>query len=151
MLNAWDFAIGDVRVDLDLRWRRIDGRIGSARDSSHAGQRGDFRNVCVIGNIGHLRNAGNVGFVGNVRLRLDRHGFIVDVDLADSSGRQPSNRNSAGIDRDRKSRGQFRNWGTDHQRIAPSVYGGTGHHLRYRNVNSSGRLTNNCIREREQP
>jgi hypothetical protein len=162
MLDAWDFAIGDVRIDRDLRWRRSDSRIGSARNSSHVGQRGYFRNVYVVGNIGDLRNAGNVGIVGNVWLRLDQHRFLVDGDVADNSGRQRSNGNSAGIHRDRKSWGQFRNSSTDDQCIAPFVRGGSGtsdphhdfsveHYQRHRNANSSGRLTNHYTREGEQP
>ena len=66
--------------------------VGSSdtRDRGHVGLRRRMSSTVIdIGNVDNLGNAGNVGIVGNVRLRLEQHGFIVDANVADSTGWQP--------------------------------------------------------------
>jgi len=104
MFDRGDCALGNVRIDRDLR-RRRDG--DGNRDAGDVGNGNIVRNVDVVGNISdignvdNLRNDGNVGIVGNVRFRFEQHCFIVNANVAHNSGRRCSNGNSVGIFRDR--------------------------------------------------
>jgi hypothetical protein len=129
MLDPGDCAFGNVRIDRDLRRRRY----GSGnRNPGYGGDHGNVGNVDIVRdirdlwNVDNLRDDGNVGVVRNVRRRLGQHGFIVDANVARKPGRGRSNRNSAGIYRDRQSWSQFRSSGTDGERIASCVYGRAG-------------------------
>jgi hypothetical protein len=104
MLDRWDCAIGNVRIDLDLR-RRRNGNF----DVGDAGNVNIVRNVDIVGNISdvgnvdNLRDAGNVGIVGNVWFRLEQRCFIVDANVngTHNAGRRRSDWTSFGIYRDR--------------------------------------------------
>ena len=134
MLDPGDFAIGNVRIDRDLRRRRNGSRNRSARYRGNAGNVDLHGNVDIIGNVSdignvdNLRDAGNLGLVGNVRLRLKQHCLFIDsyVNVADDAGWRRSNRNSVGIYRDRQSWGQLRGSGTDDERIAHCGQRGAG-------------------------
>jgi hypothetical protein len=117
MLDRRGLAIGNVRIDRNLRRRRNDN---GNRD------RGNVGNISDIGNFDNLRDDGHFGIVGHVRFRLERHCFIVGANLndVDNAGRRCSNRNSVGIYRDRQSWGQLRSSGTNDQRIAHCGCGG---------------------------
>jgi len=119
MLDHWDFAIGNVRIDVNLRRRRND-------NGNRDGRNG--RNVDVVRNFDNLRNDGYGGIIRNVRLRLEQHCFIVgaNVDDAHNVGRRRSNGNSLGVYRDRQSWSQLRSRGTNGERSAVCTYGGTG-------------------------
>jgi hypothetical protein len=120
MLDTRDFAIGNVRIDGDLRRRRrVNGNYG-ARDG------GDIRNADVIGDVSDIRNvddprdAGNLGHVGNVRLRVEQHRGVFDtnINVADNAGWRGSNRTPLGIDRDRQPWSQLRGGCSNTKRIA---------------------------------
>jgi hypothetical protein len=120
MRDTRDFAIGNVRIDGNLRRRwSVDGNYG-ARDG------GDIRNVDVIGDVSGIRNvdvprdAGNFGHVGNVRLRVEQHCGVFDtnINVADNARRRGSNRTPLGIDRDRQPWSQLRGSCADAKRIA---------------------------------
>ncbi len=108
MFDCGDFAIGNVRIDRDLRRRRNSSRSRDARHRGNVRRHGNVGNVNVVGNLGDIgnadnfRNAGNVGTVGNVRLRLKQYRFIVDsnVNVAHNTRWRRSNRTSVGIYRD---------------------------------------------------
>jgi len=129
MFDPGDCALGNVRIDRYLRRRRNDS---GNRNGGNVGNGNIVRNVAVVGNISdignvdNLRNDGNVGIVGNVRFRLEQHGFIVNANVTHNSGRRSSNGNSVGIYRDRQSWGQLRGSGTNDKRIAPCVCGRVG-------------------------
>ena len=114
MLDRWDCALGNVRIDSDLRRRRNDN---GSRDVGNVDVVG---NISDVGNVDKFRDTGDVGIVGNVRFRLEQHCIIVDAKLnvAHNSGRGCSNGNSVGIFRDRQSRGQLRSSRTNNDRIA---------------------------------
>ena len=120
MFDRGDLAIGNVRIDRQLRRRRNGsgnrGACHRGNDGGHHGRggpHGDAGNINVVanvncaGNVDVLGNAGHVGNVGNVRLRLEQHCFIVDADVngADRAGRWRSNRNSVEFLRD------WQSWG----------------------------------------
>jgi len=121
MLDHWDCAIGNVRIDLDLRRRRN----GNGNFDG-----GSARNVNIVGNVSHIRavdnvrHAGNLGIVGNVRFRHEQYCFIVDanVNVTHNAGRRRSDRTSVGIYRDRQSWGQLPGSGTDAERIPLCEY-----------------------------
>jgi hypothetical protein len=167
MLDPGDYALGNVRIDLDLRRRRNDN---GNRDA------GDIGNVNIVRDVDNLRDAGNLGIVGNVRFRLEQYCFIVgaNVDVTHNVGWHCSNGNPAGIYRDRKSWGQLRSSGANDERAAPCGYGGAGpndarhylsarcfirddkhfavpDHRAHRNVEYSGRLLKQLIRELDRP
>ena len=99
MFDRGDVAIGNVRIDRQLRRRRN----GSGnRGACHRGNDGNIIANVICAGIDVLGNAGHVGNVGNVRLRLEQHCFIVDADVngADRAGRWRPNRNSVGFLRD---------------------------------------------------
>ena len=90
---------------------------------------GDIELVEYPGYLGSVDNLGVAGYggnVGNVRFRLKQRDFVVDPNLngAHHFWRRRSNRYSVGIDRGRRSWGEFRRSGTDHDRIALSRCGG---------------------------
>ena len=128
MFDRREFAVGNVRLDRDLRRRRNGGRNRGACHRGNNGPHGDPGNINVVGNVSYvgkfdiLRNAGHVGNVGNVRLRLDQHSFIfdsnVDVNFAHHAGRRRSNRNPIGILRNWQSWSWLRTGGTGAKRIA---------------------------------
>ena len=112
MFERGDVAIGNVRIDRQLRRRRNDSGSGGACHRGNNGSHGDAGNINIVANVNCagidvLGNAGHVGNVGNVRLRLEQHCFIVDADVngADRAGRWRSNRNSVGFLRD------WQSWG----------------------------------------
>jgi hypothetical protein len=124
MFDVGDFAIGNVRLALDLRrWRNGNGnRNDDARHRSHDGRR-DINvdgNLGDVGSVDLLWHAGNVGADGNVRLRFEQHHGIVepDVKLPCHVEQRPSRRNSDGLLRDRQSRGERSVHGADSKRIA---------------------------------
>jgi hypothetical protein len=128
MLDTRDFAIGNVRIDGNLRRRwSVNGTCG-ARDS------GDIRNVDVIGGVSDIRNvddprdAGNLGHVGNVRLRVEQRCGVFDtnINVADNAGWRGSNRTPLGIDRDRQPWSQLRGGCADTKRIADHRVCSTG-------------------------
>jgi hypothetical protein len=119
MFDRGDVAIGNVRIDRQLRRRRNgtrnrgachcrnDGQHGDGHhgDASHRGNNGPYvdagyinivGNVSCVGNVDILGNAEHVGNVGNVRLWLKQHCFIVNsnVNVAHHAGGLRSNRNS---------------------------------------------------------
>jgi hypothetical protein len=165
LLDLGNFAVGNVRIDRDLRRRRNGSR---SRDARH---RGNVGNINVVGNIGDIGNAGNDGVVGNVRLRLKQCCVIVDsnINVAHNAGRRRSNRNSVGFYRDQQSRGQLRRRGPDDERIALCGCSNVGaddaqrfisrdkhragsDHRDHRNVDHSRRLMKKFfVCEREQP
>jgi hypothetical protein len=112
MLDLGNFAVGNVRIDRDLRRRRNGRRSRDARHRGNVGHHGNIGNVDVVGNVSdignvdNLRNAGNDGVVGNVRFRL-KYCFIVDpnVNVAHNAGRRRSNRDSVGFYGDQQSWG----------------------------------------------
>jgi hypothetical protein len=129
MLDPWDCAFGNVRIDRDLRRRRYGNgnrNTGDGGDHGYVGNVNIVRNIRDLWNVDNLRDDGNVGVVRNVRLRLGQHGFIVDANVAHNRGRGCANGNSAGIYRDRQSWSELRSSGTDGKRVAPSVYGRAG-------------------------
>ena len=95
MFDLGEFAIGNVRIAHDLRWRRNSNgkRKHDARHRGDVGRRSAAGNINVIGNInvdGNLadigRNdifgdAGDIGADRNVRLRREQHHGIVEPDL----------------------------------------------------------------------
>src|SRR5882672_4924417 len=93
---------------------------------------GDIGNVDVIGDVGDVGNvdnfghAGNLGHVGNVRLGLKQHRLFFDslVDVTDHAWRGRSNRDSAGVYRDRQPWGQFRRSNTNDRRAADNEFAG---------------------------
>jgi hypothetical protein len=113
MFDRGDLAIGNVRIDRQLRRRRNGSGNRGACHRGNDGPHGDAGNINIVanvncaGNVDVLGNAGHVGNVGNVRLRLEQHCFIVDADVngADRAGRWRSNRNSVGFLRD------WQSWG----------------------------------------
>jgi hypothetical protein len=125
MFDPGDCALGNVRIDRDLRRRRDGDGNRDAGDGGNVGNVNVVGNISDIGNVDNLRNDGNVGIVGNVRFRFEQHCFIVNANVAHNSGRRCSNRNSVGIHRDRQSWGQLRGGRTDNDRIAHCGYRGT--------------------------
>jgi hypothetical protein len=129
MLDPWDCAIGNVRIDLDLRRRRngngnFDG--GNAGNVNIVRNVDIIRNVSDVGAVDNVRHAGNLGIVGNVWFRLEQRCLIVDanVNVTHNTGRRRSDRTSVGIDRDRQSWGQLPGSGTDAERISLCEYRG---------------------------
>lgn len=126
MLDPGDFAIGNVRIDRYLRWRRNGNGNRGACDSGNVGHHGNIGNVNVIRNIGDIgnidivRNARDLGDVGDVRFRIEQHRFIVGTksNVTDNAGRRCSYRASVGIYRDRQPWGQLRSSGSNTERIA---------------------------------
>jgi hypothetical protein len=119
MLDRGQRALRHVRIERDLRRRR------NGNGNRDAGDGGNGGNVNIVRNVGSFRN-GNIGLVGDVRFRLEQHGFSANVNVAHNVGRRGSNRNSVGIYRDRQSWGQFRSGGTDGQRSAHRGYARVG-------------------------
>ena len=111
MFDRGDVAIGNVRIDRQLRRRRNGTRSRGTCHRGNNGPHGDTGNINIVGNdssVGNVDNVtGHLGNVGNVRLRLEQHCFIVDADVngADRAGRCRSNRNSVGFLRD------WQSWG----------------------------------------
>jgi hypothetical protein len=107
MLDLRNFAIGNVRIDHDLRRRRNGSRSRDARHRGNVGHYGNVGPIVIVGRIGDIGNAGHDGVVGYVRLRLKQYCFIVDpnVDVAHNAGRCRSNRNSVRFHGDRQSWG----------------------------------------------
>jgi hypothetical protein len=113
MFDPGEFAIGNVRIARDLRWRR-NGYGKWQHDARHrgdVGRRSAVGNINVIGNInvdGNLAdvgrndifgNAGDIGADRNVRLRREQYRCIVEPDLnltCHIEQRHPR-RNSVGI------------------------------------------------------
>jgi hypothetical protein len=144
MFDRGDVAVGNVRIDRQLRWRRNgarnrgachcgnDGHHGDASHRGNNGSHGGAGNINIIrndgsdGNVDIPWNAEHVGNVRNVRLRLKQHCFIVDsnvnVDVAHHAGRRCSNGTSVGIIRDRQSWGRLRSSRTNNDRIAHCGY-----------------------------
>jgi hypothetical protein len=111
MLDTWDFAFGNVRIDIELRRRR------NGRRRCGAGHRGD------TGNVGHAGDGAGFGHVRNVRRRVKQHGLVLYSDInAHDAGWRRSYRHSVGIYRNRQSWGQRRHARPDGDRIA---HGGT--------------------------
>ena len=117
MFDPGDCALGNVRIDRDLRRRRNDNGNNDAGDDG------------IVRNVDYPRDAGNVRIVGNVRFRLEQHCFILNANVAHNSGRRCSNGNSVGIYRDRQSWRQLRSNRTHNERSA---------HCRYRWTDSVG-------------
>jgi hypothetical protein len=148
MSDRGDVAIGNVRIDRQLRRRRNgtrnrgachcgnDGHHGDASHRGNNGSHGSAGNINIIGNDGSdgnvdiPGNAEHVGNVRNVRLRLKQHCFIVDsnvnVDVAHHAGGRCSNGTSVGIVRNRQSWGRLRSSRTNTDRIAHCGYRGAG-------------------------
>ncbi len=126
MLDHWDFAIRNVRIDRNLRRRRNDNGNRDAGDDGDVGNVDVVWNISDIGNYDNLRDDGHVGIVGNVRFRLEQHCFIVSANVAYNAGRRCSNRNSVGIYRDRQSWGQLRSSGTNGECLANCGCGRAG-------------------------
>jgi hypothetical protein len=112
MLDLGNFAVGNVRIDRDLRRRRNgsrsrDARHGNVGNVNVVGNIVIVGNICDIGNVDDLRNVGNDRVVWNVRLRLKQCCLVVnpDLNIAHNAGRRRSNRNSVGFNGDRQSWG----------------------------------------------
>jgi hypothetical protein len=107
MLDTWNFAFGNVRIDIELRrWR-------NGRWQRGAGHWGD------TGNVGHARDGASSGRVRNVRRRLKQHGFVLYSDInAHDAGWRRSYWHSVRIYRNRQSWGQHRSTRPDGERIA---------------------------------
>jgi hypothetical protein len=114
MSDGGDSALGNVRINRELRRRRHVGRNRGARHRGQFRRHGNvghydgvgdinvvnnFGDVRNAGNLGIVRSAGHVGNVGNVRLRLKQRCCIVQSNVNDAhhSGRRRSNRNSVRI------------------------------------------------------
>lgn len=111
MLDAGDFAVGDVRIPSELRWRWNGGRRRGAcyrRDAGHVD----------IGTVGHVRDGADLGPVGNVRRRFEQRGFLLHsyVNVADRAGWRRTHRDSSGIDRNWQSWGELRSGDTNNER-----------------------------------
>jgi hypothetical protein len=136
LLDPGDFAKRNVRIARDLRrWRNGNGnRSDDSRRRRHDGRRSAVGNIDLggyrgdVGRIDFLGNGCNIWADRNVRLRIEQHHGIVepDVDLTRRIEQRRPRRNSAGILRDRESRGQRRASCTDaKRRIAHHRHHGT--------------------------
>jgi hypothetical protein len=120
MLDPRDFAIGNVRINRDLRRRR------NGHGNHDVSDLANVRNVHLVGTLGDIRtvdnlgHAGNVGHVGNVRLRLEQHCGVFDtiIDVADNARWRGSNGTPLGIHRDRQPWSQLRSSCADAKCIA---------------------------------
>jgi hypothetical protein len=105
MFDRGDFAIGNVRIALDLR-RRRNGNGNRNHDALHRGGSGNIefdRNLGDVRRVHIVRDAGDIGINGNVRLRFEQHCCVVEpnVNVTCHDERQRTRRNSDGILRDR--------------------------------------------------
>ena len=103
MFDRGDLAIGNVRIDRQLRRRRNDSGSGGACHRGNNGSHGDAGNINIVANVspvGSVDNiSGHLGNVRNVRLRLKQRCCIFNsnINSAHRAGRLRSHRNSVGI------------------------------------------------------